>query len=115
MTFSEEKNGQVSILGLSGRFDLEGANTFGQNIKQILASGERCLLLDFSEVSYISSAGLRELVMAAKKLASAGGLMVLTGVTGPVRNVFQLCNMESIFTVRATRAESLSVFPQPVS
>ena len=112
MTLSEEKDGQVSILGLSGRFDLEGANAFGQSIRQILAGGGRHILLDFTGVPYISSAGLRELVMAAKQMAGAGGMMVLTGVAGPVRNVFQLCNMESIFTIRATRAEALILFPR---
>ena len=115
MTFSEEKNGQVSILGLSGRFDQEGAKVFGEKIAQILAGGERHILLDFTEVSYISSAGLRELVLAAKKLASAGGMMVLAGLTEPVRKVFELCKMESIVTVRTTRAESLSLFPRPAS
>jgi anti-anti-sigma factor len=115
MTLSEEKNGHVSILGLSGRFDQEGAKVFGEKIAQILAGGGRYILLDFTEVTYISSAGLRELVMAAKQLASASGMMVLAGLTEPVRKVFQLCNMDSIFTIRTTRAESLSLFPRPAS
>ena len=115
MTLNEEKNGQVSILGLSGRFDQEGAKVFGEKIAQILAGGERSILLDFAEVAYISSAGLRELVMAAKKMSSAGGKLVLAGLTEPVRKVFQLCNMEAIFKIRTTRAEALSLFPPPVS
>jgi anti-anti-sigma factor len=102
-------------LGLSGRFDQEGAKMFAEKIAQILAGGGRNILLEFTEVTYISSAGLRVLVLAGKQLAGAGGIMVLAGITDPVRKVFQICNMESIFTVRTTRAESLSLFPQPVS
>jgi anti-anti-sigma factor len=111
MTLSEEINGQVSILVLRGRFDQEGAKVFWEKITKILAGGARHILLDFTEVTYISSAGLRQLVLAGKQLASAGGTMVLAGVTGPVREVFQICNMESVFTVRTTRAESLNLFP----
>jgi anti-anti-sigma factor len=111
MTLSEEKSGKVLILGLSGKFDFEGAKTFGERITQILGGVERNILLDFTDVTYISSAGLRVLVLAAKQLAGSGGKMVLAGVTDPVRKVFQLCALDSIFTIRPTKEESLGLFP----
>ena len=112
MTLSEEKSGKVFVLGLSGKFDSEGAKTFGERMTQILEGGERHILLDFTEVTYISSAGLRGLVLAGKQLAGSGGMMVLAGVTEPVRKVFEICNLDSIFTLRPTKEESLGLFPQ---
>jgi anti-anti-sigma factor len=112
MTLSEEKNGSIFILGLSGKFDSEGAKMFGERMTQIFDSGERHILLDFTEVTYISSAGLRGLVLAQKQLAGSGGMMVLAGVTEPVRKVFQICNLDTIFTLEPTKEESLGLFPQ---
>jgi len=111
MTLSEEKNGKVFVLGLGGKFDFEGAKVFGERITQILQGGERYILLDFADVTYISSAGLRGLVQAGKQLAGSGGMMVLAGVTEPVRKVFQICSLDSFFTIRPTKEESLALFP----
>ena len=48
-------------------------------------------------------------------IAAMAIMMVLAGVTGPVREVFKICNMDSVFTVRTTRADSLILFPRSAS
>jgi anti-anti-sigma factor len=112
MTLNEEKNGKVFVLGLGGKIDVEGAKMLMERTTQILAGGERYILFDFTEVVYINSLGLRGLVMSAKQLASSGGMMVLAGVTEPVRKVLEMTGLTTLFTLRATRAESLGLFPQ---
>ena len=52
-----------------------------------------------SAIDYISSAGLRVLLMTAKKLRENGGLLVLSGMNSSVRQIFELAGFFSIFTV----------------
>ena len=68
MEITEAKKGQGVILGLNGRLDSSNSNGLEQKIRQLIDRGERYLVLDCSQLSYISSSGLRVLLMAAKKL-----------------------------------------------
>ena len=112
MTLSEEKNGKVSVLGLSGKLDIEGGKMLVERMTQILAGGERQILLDFTDITYINSAGLRALILVAKQLASSGGMLILAGVSDSNQKVLNISGLTSIFTLRPTRAESLALFPQ---
>ncbi|MGO8735543.1 MAG: STAS domain-containing protein [Terriglobia bacterium] len=112
MTLSEEKNGRVCVLGLSGKLDIEGAKMLVEKMTQILDGGERYIVLDFTDISYINSAGLRGLILVAKQLASFGGKLVLAGVSEPNQNILEISGLTSIFTLRPTRAEALGFFPQ---
>jgi anti-anti-sigma factor len=60
--------------------------------------------VDFGGVSYISSAGLRVLLVAAKRLRAGRGTLVLCALGDPVRQVFDLAGFLPLFTVEATRA-----------
>jgi anti-anti-sigma factor len=112
MTLSEEKNGKVFVLGLSGKLDIEGAKMLVEKMTQILAGGERYIVLDFTDISYINSAGLRGLILVAKQLASSGGKLVLAAVSEPNQNILEISGLTSIFTLRPTKAEALGFFPQ---
>ena len=59
MTLNGEKNGNVFVVGLSGKLDMEGAKLLVDKMTQFLAGGERSILLDFTDITYINSAGLR--------------------------------------------------------
>ena len=112
MTLSDEKNGKVFVLGLGGKLDIEGAKMLVDRITQILGGGERYILLDFTDISYINSAGLRGLLLVAKQLASSGGKLILAGVSDQNQNVLKISGLASIFTFRPTKAEALASFPQ---
>ena len=112
MTLNEEKNGKVFVLVLSGKLDIEGAKMLVERMTKILGSGERYIVLDFTDISYINSAGLRGLLLVAKQLASSGGKLVLAAVSEPNQNILEISGLTSIFTLRPTRAEALGSFPQ---
>lgn len=111
MTLNEEKDGEVVILGLSGKFDTENAKTFLEKISQIVDGGERYVLLDFTNVTYINSTGLRALILLAKRLGSSSGKLVLAGVNDQIQKVFKISGLTSIFVLQPTRAEALGSFP----
>jgi anti-sigma B factor antagonist len=112
MTLSEEKNGKVFVLGLSGKLDIEGSKMLVERMTQILNGGERYIVLDFTDISYINSSGLRGLLLVAKQLASSGGMLILAGMNDPNQKVLMISGLASIFTFRTTRAEALGSFPQ---
>jgi anti-anti-sigma factor len=112
MTLNEETNGKVTVVGLSGKLDIEGAKMLVDKVTQILTGGERSILLDFTAITYINSAGLRGLILVAKQSASHGGKLILAGMSAPNQQVLAISGLTSIFTLRPTRAESLALFPQ---
>ena len=112
MTLSEEKSGKVFVLGLSGKLDIEGGKMLVERMTQILDGGERYILLDFTDIAYINSSGLRALLLVAKQLASSGGMLVLAGLSDPNQKVLMISGLTSIFTLRPTKAEALGSFPQ---
>ena len=112
MILSEEKNGKVFVLGIIGKVDIEGAKTFLERVSQILDTGEQYVLIDFTQVSYINSTGLRALILVAKRLASTGGKVILAGVNDQIQKIFKISGLMSIFTLQPTKAEALAAFPQ---
>ena len=112
MTLSEEKNGKVIILGLSGKLDIEGGKLLEERITQILKGGERYILLDFTNIAYINSSGLRGLLLVAKQVAGCGGMLILAEMSEPNQKVLAISGLTSIFTLRPTIAEALGSFPQ---
>jgi len=112
MTLSEEKNGNVFVLGMSGRIDMEGTNMLVERITKILDAGERYILLDFTHVAYLNSSGIRALILLAKRLANSDGKLILAAVSDPIQQVLKISGLGSIFSVLPTKAEALGSFPQ---
>ena len=111
MTLSEEKTGQVFVLGLSGQIDREGAKTFQARLIQILDSGQQYLVIDFTEVTYINSTGLSALILVAKRLGKTGGKFILAGVIDPIQKVLKISGLATLFTILPTKAEALASLP----
>ena len=70
----------------------------------------RQLVLDFAALDYISSAGLRLVLVLAKRLKQAGGKLVIYGMQPHVREVFDISGFLAILNVTGTRAEALEQF-----
>ncbi len=104
MDIEQEKTGEVLVVAPSGRIDSTTSDTLDQALSRAVESGERRLLVDFDRVSYISSAGLRVLLVAAKRLRAERGALVLCALGEPVRQVFDLAGFLPLFTIEATRA-----------
>jgi stage II sporulation protein AA (anti-sigma F factor antagonist) len=71
-------------------------------------SGERRLVIDLGGVAYISSAGLRVLLLVAKRLKPPAGALVLCGLGPSVRTVLELAGFLPLFAVEADRARALA-------
>jgi anti-anti-sigma factor len=109
--FQKEKDGVV-ILEIVGRLDADTAPEAEKHIKELLAAGTTRLLLDMEKLEYISSAGLRVVLMAVKDLRGKQGKIVLCSLNEYVREVFEVSNFTSIIPIAETVEEALKLFEQ---
>jgi anti-sigma B factor antagonist len=79
----------------------------GERIRDLIQSGCRQLVLDFTIVQRMSSHMLGQLVVLLKRMLAAGGKMVLCSLSPEVRSTFTLLRLDRIFSVRDTEAEAL--------
>jgi len=99
MEVQMDKNGMINIVTVSGNLD---SNTAGDLEKQLIPqidAGETQFILDFKKLDYISSAGLRVLLHAAKKLNQMDGQVVLCSVKDEVQEVFEIAGLSPIFPI----------------
>lgn len=98
----------VTVVAVTGSLDSNTSPQAQQQLDGILAGGARKVAFDFTALDYISSAGLRVLLSAAKRLGGAGGALRLFGLNETVREVFEISGFSSILPVHATEAEALA-------
>ena len=82
-----------------GRLDSNSDPIFEKELLAHIDGGCRRLLVDFSELTYISSAGLRVVLVAAKRMKAAGGKLVLAALSAQVREVFEISGFNRILEI----------------
>jgi anti-anti-sigma factor len=90
------------ILTPAGRLDAAGARALETEWKQQIAAGNTRLLVDLKDVHYISSAGLRTLLAAARSAKRHGGTLKLCGLTPRVHEIFQVAGFDHVFEIFPT-------------
>ena len=111
MQISQDRYGDALVLTLSGRIDNSTTETFKAELDAHVAScrpgGDR-LILDFSGVDYISSVGLRVLMLAAKHAREQGGTIVVAALQPVVREIFEISRFNLIFECFGSVREALA-------
>jgi len=107
---SEKRQDGVMILALKGRLDSNTSGDFEKRLLGMVQEGEHRLVLDFSDLDYISSAGLRVLLKAVKELKRSDGRLVVCAVKDYIREIFSLSGFLSFLPTHTTLEESLQSF-----
>lgn len=107
MEISLRQESNAVVGGLKGRLDAVTAPEFDSWFAARLQAGEQRLVLDMAGLEYISSAGLRSLLAAAKQIKTVQGAVVLCGLSGTVAEVFKMSGFLTIFKVMDTPEEAL--------
>ncbi|HNV69123.1 MAG TPA: STAS domain-containing protein [Candidatus Ozemobacteraceae bacterium] len=110
LQITQEQHGQVNILVITGRLDSTNSESFETLLTNLINAGTSQILIDGTQMAYISSAGLRILLMIAKQLNRTRGRIVLCGLNESVKKVFDLTGLTGIFPLCATREEGLKSF-----
>ena len=106
MNLEQEQRADILILRPVGRLDSSSSPELERVLTEHLTAGVQRLVFDFSALEYISSAGLRVVLLAAKKLRVTRGKMALAGLQDIVREVFDMSGFLALFIVTATLDEA---------
>jgi anti-anti-sigma factor len=110
MQITESDCQGVTVLGISGRIDASTSEPFKQKLLATIGDHPIRLVLDFTQLAFMSSMGLRVLVVTAKRVAAVRGKMVFCGVTGPVREVFELAGFTSLVPLFPDQSAAVASF-----
>lgn len=108
MTVSVETVDSTLVISLQGRLDGTNSKTVESDILGRLQGGPARLALDLSLVDYISSAGLRVVLVVAKRLKQPGSAFILYGIKPHIREIFEISGFLSILDVATNRDEALA-------
>jgi anti-anti-sigma factor len=108
MEMHEEQMSGVTALAVKGRLDSTTAPVFGQKLEAIVATPHSRLVLDFGHLEYMSSAGFRVLLVAAKRAEEVGSRLVLCGLSAKVRQLFDLGGFLDLFTIVRSRDDAIA-------
>ena len=101
---------QVTVVEMEGNLDTNTSVDAQEHINMLIDDGAVKLLVDFAEVDFVSSAGLRVLLATAKKLGGIGGSLRICGLNEAVNEVFEISGFSTILDVFPSREEALQGF-----
>lgn len=111
MEISKEKRNGITCLKIKGSLDATNASTAKKDIRDAMAAeGGVNLIIDFSDLQYISSAGLRVILVIAKDINAKNGKIVLCSMTNEVREDFKISGFSSIFDIQDNIETALKRF-----
>ncbi len=103
--------GDVTVIDASGRITLgEGASAFRDTIRDLSAKGDKKILLNLSEVSYIDSSGIGEMVSGFTTVTNHGGQLKLLGLSKRVKDLLQITKLYTVFEVSDDEASAVRSF-----
>lgn len=97
MELSELRRNRALLVNLRGRLDSSSSAGFEAKLLALISGGERAIILDCAGLDYLSSAGLRALLMAAKKMKASEGRLVISSLKDEVREVFEISGFDTVF------------------
>jgi len=101
----------VTIVDLSGRITLgEGSVVLRDTVKDLLGKGQKKILLNLGDVSYIDSSGIGELVSAFTSVRNQGGELKLLHLTKKVHDLLQITKLYTVFDVKDDEAAAITAF-----
>jgi anti-sigma B factor antagonist/stage II sporulation protein AA (anti-sigma F factor antagonist) len=110
VSIKEEGRGDILILRLSGRLDAVSSPSAECKVFDYINAGHHKLLLDFSGIDYLSSAGMRMLLSVTKKLKALSGKVVLVSVTLNVMDILKMSGFEHVLEIAQTEEEGIRRF-----
>lgn len=99
MEINSKKIDDVLIVTIKGRLDALTATDLEEAVCKYINDGELKIVFDFSDLEYISSAGLRAILYAAKKLKAIDGAIAFACISGMISEVFEISGFGTMFDI----------------
>ncbi len=98
------------VVTFAGRIDAATAPILERSVRKAIAEGSHHIIVDLHDVTFLSSSGLRALLLLARELRRKGGDLVLCSLQPQVAEVFRLTGFDQIFRLHHTREEAAAGF-----
>ena len=108
LSVQTERNAKAVIVCPVGRIDGSTVGVLEGAIREHLDAGEKTLVFDFADLNYISSAGLRVLLVTARRLQAEGGKTLFCGLAEHIAHVFEISGFTNILTICRSRSDALA-------
>jgi anti-sigma B factor antagonist len=103
--------GDVTVIDAAGRITLgEGASSFRDTVRELSSKGDKKILLNLSDVSYIDSSGIGEMVSGFTTVTNHGGQLKLLGLSKRVKDLLQITKLYTVFEVFDDEAAAVRSF-----
>lgn len=109
MNINVSNQSSTTLIEVSGRIDSNNAHELGEALNGAISAGNTKLILDLSTLDYMSSAGLREIVSAYKKVQGSGDLR-LVQPSQRVSEVLEMAGLDSIFKIFPSQSAAVASF-----
>ena len=107
MKIRTNREGGILIVSAEGRVDGANAREFDDALQAAISESDSALIMDLEALSYISSAGLRVLLLVAKKFQKRDGKLVVCSLSSSIKEVFEISGFDQIIPLHASRSEAL--------
>ena len=112
MRLSIVRENNIIILELKGKLDATTAKQFQDDFTKLIDKNENKFIIDCSQLTYISSAGLRVFYFAAKKLEKTNGKIVICSPNKNIMRVFEIVDLSSDFPIFASIESAYNEFSE---
>ena len=110
MALSIERNDGIMIAMAEGRVDGANAQEFQGALTDAIEPSDRAVVLDLGEITYISSAGLRVILLTARALRRQDAELAVCSLSASIREVFEISGFDKIIQVRDSRPDAIASF-----
>ena len=101
----------ITVVDFSGRITLgEGSVVLRDTIRDLLSKGDKKILLNLGDVTYIDSSGIGELVSAFTTVRNGGGELKLLNLTKKVHDLLQITKLYTVFDIKDDEASAIAAF-----
>jgi anti-sigma B factor antagonist len=110
MELIEKKTEKCMIIGIKGRLDTINYSILEKRLTELLDQNIDRILINCAQMDYVSSSGLRILLMALKRITMIKGKFVLCNLQENIREIFEISGFTTIFEIHPNEEDALRVF-----
>ncbi len=96
------------VISVAGRIDGLNAQEFYKSVDKEIGGSDNPVVLDLEKLSYISSAGLRSILLIAKALKGRNTRFMLCSLPGPIKEIFEIAGFDKIIDVLKSRSDAIA-------
>ena len=108
MDVTTKRQDGVLSAQVGGRIDGTNASEFEEAIRTAIEESDRAVIVDFEKLVYISSAGLRAILLTAKSLDNRNAKFALCSLSDQIREVFETSGFDKVIAIHSSKAEALA-------